>query len=278
MLKLGEIQKLIVSKEMGFGDYLKSSDGEPDEVLLPRKMIPEGTKIGDELEVFLYKDSEDRIIATTKTPFIKLGETKVLSVINSSRIGAFLDWGLEKDLFLPFRQQTRSVKKGDEVLVYLYIDHSDRLCASMRVYDRLIKEAPYKAGDMVDGFVYEHSEKFGLFVAVDEKYSARIPAREDLGNVKVGDHIHARVTRVLDDGRVDLSVQEKSYLQMDADAAVIMEELEKRGGSLGFSDKADPELIKDELHMSKAAFKRACGRLLKNGKIMISEDNIRIKN
>lgn len=277
MLKLGEIQKLVVSKEMGFGDYLKSTDGDPDEVLLPRKLVPEGTKIGDELEVFLYKDSEDRIIATTKKPFIKLNETAVLTVINSSRIGAFLNWGLEKDLFLPFRQQTRTLNKGDEVLVYLYIDHSERLCASMRVYDKLIKEAPYKAGDMVDGFVYEHSDRFGLFVAVDDKYSARIPSREDLGNVHVGDHIHARVTRVLDDGRIDLSVNEKSYLQMDVDAVQIMEELEKRGGFLGFSDKADPELIKKELHMSKAAFKRACGRLLKNGNIIITENDIRIK-
>ena len=230
------------------------------------------------MEVFLYKDSADRLIATTQEPKITLGEVKALKVADTGKIGAFLNWGLEKDLLLPFKEQTAKVKKGDEVLVSLYIDKSGRLCATMKVYEMLRKDPPYQKDDHVEGIVYETSDRFGVFVAVDDCYSALIPKREAYGDLKVGQRISARVLQVKADGKMDLSVREKAYLQMDEDARKIFERMEASGGSLPFTDKADPERIRQEFDMSKNAFKRAVGRLLKAGKIKITEKNIEILN
>ena len=226
------------------------------------------------MEVFLYKDSQDRIIATTNEPYIKLGELAVLKVADTGKNGAFLDWGLEKDLFLPFREQTGPVRPGDSCLVTLYIDKSERLCASMKVYEKLSKESPYQKDDMVEGIVYELSDRFGVFVAVDEKYSALIPRKEVYRKMRVGETVRARVTAVNGDGKLDLSLREKAFIQMDVDAAKIMERMEEMGGRLPFTDKASPELIRAEFEMSKNEFKRAVGRLLKEGKIQIREKDI----
>lgn len=271
---LGKKVRLMVVKEVEFGVYLGNSQ---EKVLLPKKQVPRGIEIGDPVEVFLYKDSSDRLIATTSEPKITLGELTVLRVVDTGRIGAFLDWGLEKDLLLPFREQTAKIKKGDEVLVALYIDKSGRLCATMKVYDKLQSDSPYQKDDQVEGTVYEISDNFGVFVAVDNRYSALIPKREAFGKLRVGDHVHARVVKVKEDGKLDLSVREKAFLQMDADADLIMKRMEAYGGSLPFTDKAEPELIKKEFGLSKNAFKRAVGRLLKEGKIQISEKHIEIR-
>ena len=175
MLNIGRKQKLVVVKKVEFGIYLGETReaGEKERVLLPIKQVPEGTKEGDELEVFLYRDSSDRLIATTREPKLVLGELAVLNVAATGKIGAFLDWGLEKDLFLPFKQQTRRLHPGDEVLVSLYIDKSDRLCATMKVYHFLKTNSPYVVGDIVKGRIYEISGNFGVFVAVDDRYSGR---------------------------------------------------------------------------------------------------------
>ena len=246
-------------------------------MLLPRKQVPEGTQVGDEIEVFLYRDSKDRLIATTNEPKIQLGEVKLLQVKDTGAIGAFLDWGLEKDLFLPFKQQTAKVKKGDQCLVSLYVDKSGRLCATMKVYDKLEKKSPYKKDDRVTGIIYEKSLNFGLFVAVDDRYCALIPKREASGRYKVGDRIEARVTDVKPDGKLDLSLREKAFIQMDRDAEAVMEKIIANGGELPFTDKADPELIRAEFGFGKNAFKRAVGRLLKEGKIEIREKSIAIR-
>ena len=194
-----------------------------------------------------------------------------------TKIGAFLDWGLEKDLLLPYSEQIVKVQKGDKYLVGLYVDKSDRLCATMKVYDFLRTDSPYKKDDHVEGIIYETSDNFGVFVAVDNCYSALIPKREAFGRLKVGDRVSARVLKVREDGKLDLSVREKAFLQMDEDAALIMKRMEEYGGKLPFNDKADPELIKQEFGLSKNAFKRAVGRLLKEGRIKISEKNIEMK-
>ena len=179
MLNIGRKQRLVVVKKVEFGIYLGETReaGEKERVLLPIKQVPEGTKEGDELEVFLYRDSSDRLIATTREPKLVLGELAVLNVAATGKIGAFLDWGLEKDLFLPFKQQTRKVKAGDQVLASLYIDKSGRLCATMNVYEHLRTDSPYKKDDMVTGRIYEISKNFGAFVAVDDCFSALIPKR-----------------------------------------------------------------------------------------------------
>lgn len=271
---LGKIQTLMVVKKVEFGVYLGT---EKERVLLPKKQVPKDIEVGDPIEVFLYKDSSDRLIATTKHPKIVLGELKVLKVADTGKVGAFLDWGLEKDLLLPFKEQTAKVKKGDSCLVSLYVDKSKRLCATMRVYGKLRTNSPYKKDDHVAGFIYDKSDNFGLFVAVDNQYSALIPKREVYGSYRVGDRVEARVTEVKPDGKLDLSVREKAFIQMDADAEKVLEAIDNFGGELPFNDKADPEIIKRELGLSKNAFKRAVGRLLKERKIEIKEKTIAIR-
>ena len=273
-MQLGEKQVLKVVKQVDFGVYL--GDGE-EKVLLPKKQVPEGTALGDEIEVFLYKDSSDRPIATTKEPYIQLGGLAVLEVLQVGKFGAFLDWGLEKDLFLPFREQTAQIRPGDRCLVTLYIDKSQRLCASMKVYGKLRTDSPYQKDDRVKGIVYEKSDNFGVFVAVDNQYSALIPRREVSRDLKVGDRIEARVTDVKEDGKLDLSIREKAFIQIEKDAAMILQSMEERGGELPFSDKADAELIKKEFGISKAAFKRALGHLYKERKIEILPDSLKIR-
>lgn len=271
MMKLGKKQMLMVVKKVDFGVYLGN---EEERVLLPKKQVPEGLEIGDPVEVFLYKDSSDRLIATTNEPKVTLGELAVLTVADTGKYGAFLDWGLEKDLFLPFRQQTAKVEKGDQCLVTLYIDKSERLCATMKVYGMLRQDSPYKKDDKVKGIIYDTSPEFGVFVAVDNQYSALIPKKEAYGNLRVGQTVEARVTEVKEDGKLNLSVRSKIPEQMDKDAKLIWERLQKYGGELPFTDKAAPEVIQKEFGLSKSAFKRAVGRLLKEGKIAITEKSI----
>ena len=275
MLKLGQYQKLTIVKKVEFGVYLAEEQDMEKRVLLPAKQVPENAKTGDELEVFLYKDSKDRMIATTNQPKITLGGLAVLRVAQVGKIGAFLDWGLEKDLFLPYKEMTMKVQPEDEVLVTLYIDKSSRLAATMNVYEYLRKDSEYKKDDIVTGMIYQTSDNFGVFVAVDNIYSALIPKKEVVGELRIGDTVQARVTGVKPDGKLDLSVREKAYLQIQKDAEKIEKLLDSYEGSLPFNDKAAPEVITHETGMSKNEFKRAVGHLLKEGRIQITEKNIR---
>ena len=256
MLNLGEKQKLIIRDKKEFGVYLAEKDNDKDKVLLPIKQVPEGSSIGDEIEVFLYKDSQDRIIATTNAPALTKGKVAKLEVKEVGRIGAFLDWGLEKDLLLPYKEQTYQVKKGDKVLVALYVDKSSRLCGTMKVYPYLEKAKGIEKDAQVTGTVYEISNNFGAFVAIDDKYTALIPKKELPAGVKAGDVVNARVTAVKSDGKVDLSVKEKAYIQMSIDADKLMKYLESHNGVIPFTDKASPEVIGEAMDMSKNEFKR----------------------
>ncbi len=275
MIEIGKKQKLKVCKKVEFGVYLSDGINDDERVLLPRKQVPAGCGPGSEVEVFIYRDSEDRLIATTNTPMLTLGEIAVLKVVKISRIGAFLNWGLEKDLFLPFKEQTSKVHEGDEILVTLYVDKSERLAASMKVYHALSVTDKYKKDDRVDARIYEVSPKFGAYAAVDDKYSAMIPPSENIRQLKPGDVVSCRVAGVKEDGKLDLSLREKAYIQMDIDSAKIMELLDIYDGVLPFNDKADPELIMEETGLSKNAFKRAVGRLYKDRKIIITDKNIK---
>ena len=276
MIKLGEKQKLIIVKKVDFGVYLaQSEETAEDKVLLPAKQVPEDAQIKDALEVFVYRDSKDRMIATTNTPKLVMGQVAELTVSQVSKFGAFLDWGLEKDLLIPFKQQLVKLQPGDNVLVSLYIDKSGRLCATMNVYPNLRADRPYKKDDQVRGRVYTISDEFGAFVAVDNIYSALIPKKEMYGNVRVGEDITARVTQVKPDGRLSLSIRDKAYLQIEKDAQEILSIIDSYDGVLPFNDKVSPEIIKRETGMSKNEFKRAVGNLLKAGKIEIKEKVIR---
>lgn len=274
-MELGKVQELMIVKKVDFGVYLAEEKDSEEKVLLPGRQVPEGAQVGDRLEVFLYKDSQDRLITTTAEPKLTMGGVARLTVKEVSGIGAFLDWGLEKDLFLPFRQQTKKVRAGEECLVGLYTDKSGRLCATMNVYEYLRTDSPYQKDDHVCGTVYEISKNFGAFVAVDDCYSGLIPEKEFFGGAAVGDRIQARVTAVKPDGKLDLSIREKGYMQIGTDAEQVMKVIEAFDGALPFTDKASPETIKREVSLSKNAFKRAVGHLLKEGRIEITEKSIR---
>ena len=279
MLLLGKKQTLMVVKTVDFGVYLaESKEAEAKErVLLPIKQVPEGTKEGDTLEVFIYKDSGDRLIATTREPKLEVGGTALLKVSQVTKIGAFLDWGLEKDLLLPYHEQTVRVQEGEEYLVALYVDKSSRLCATMKLYPSLSTRTPYAAGDEVEGRVYEISQNFGVFIAVDDRYSALIPAREAAGKYRPGTILKLRVTEVKEDGKMNVSDRKKAYQQMGEDGEMVMKVLEEFAGVLPFDDKASPQVIKREFGLSKNAFKRAVGGLLKAGRIEIKDGHIYIK-
>jgi len=282
-MRLGYMQTLVAVKKTDFGLFLTDIEKKDDknralgdEVLLPKNQVTEDMRVGSEIEVFLYKDSEDRMIATRLVPYIKIGEIKKLRVKEVNKIGAFLDWGLPKDLLLPFKEQIYEIKSGDEILVTVYIDLSDRLCATMDLYSRLSLLPPYQKDDMVKGTVYQVHEQFGAYVAVDNKYSALVPKKELHCELKPGDEIEARVLEVKEDGKLDLSLRQKAYVQMDADSALILDKLKQAGGSLPYQDKSSAEEIKEEFNLSKAAFKRAIGRLYKERVIVIEKDGIRL--
>ena len=282
-MRLGYTQTLVAVKKTDFGLFLTDIEKKDDknralgdEVLLPKNQVTENMRVGSEIEVFLYKDSEDRMIATRLVPYIKIGEIKKLKVKEVNKIGAFLDWGLPKDLLLPFKEQIYEIKSGDEILVTVYIDLSDRLCATMDLYSRLSLLPPYQKDDMVKGTVYQVHEQFGAYVAVDNKYSALVPKKELHCELKPGDEIEARVLEVKEDGKLDLSLRQKAYVQMDADSALILDKLKQAGGSLPYHDKSSAEEIKEEFNLSKAAFKRAIGRLYKERVIVIEKDGIRL--
>ena len=277
MIELGKRQNLTVVKKVDFGVYLAENEqasAAGERVLLPNKQVPDGTGLHDTVNVFIYKDSQDRRIATCQKSLLEMGQIALLRVVSVSKIGAFLDWGLEKDLFLPFKEQTVRVREGDECLVTLYVDKSERLCATMKLYHSLHTDSPYKEGDTVRGRVYEISDNFGVFLAVDHLYSALIPKKEAQGKYRPGDEVTVRVVKVREDGKLTVSPHQKAYLQMDVDCDNIMQVLDEFAGVLPFDDHVSPEVIKREFGISKAAFKRAVGRLLKEEKITIRDGRI----
>ncbi|MDD5935036.1 MAG: S1-like domain-containing RNA-binding protein [Clostridiales bacterium] len=278
MIQLGKTQELEVVKTTEFGVYLYDAKDEAkknETILLPKSQVPEHTKVGDKFTVFVYKDSEDRPIATCMKPNLELGQVNVLKVKDVTDIGAFLDWGIVKDLFLPFKEQTRELTVGENVLVSLYIDKSKRLSATMKIYEKLSTDSNYQKDDKVTGIVYEIIPAFGAFVAVDNKYSALIPNKELHQPLIPGETVTARVTLVQADGKLDLSLREKTYIQLDIDAEQIYNKLLANNGYLPYHDKSDPEVLKKEFKLSKNAFKRAIGHLLKENKITIEKDGIR---
>lgn len=277
MIKLGEIQTLEIKRFTSVGAYLNEEIEEDDDILLPKAQIPKDVKVGDGIEVFVYNDSKDRIIATTNKPKITIGKLAHLTVIDTTKIGSFLDWGLEKDLFLPFSETIGSVEKHKEYLVGMYIDKSNRLCATMKIKDMLRTDSNYRENNIAKGTIYSINRDIGAFVAVDDKYDGLIPKDQLLGAYDVGDTIEVRINKVLEDGKLDLSLRDRSYIQMDTDSRIILKKLKEKGGILELGDKSSPDLIRKELKMSKSGFKRAAGRLYKQGIVTISDYNIKLK-
>ncbi|HQB63192.1 MAG TPA: S1-like domain-containing RNA-binding protein [Sedimentibacter sp.] len=278
MIKLGEMQELEVAKKVDIGVYLKSEDNEKpeDRVLLPAKQVPADAKIGDRIKVFIYKDSNDRVIATVKRPRIVMGEIAALKVVEMSRIGAFLNWGLENDLFLPFKEQIGDIKLNGEYMVGLYIDKSNRLCATMNLFKVLRTDSPYKVNDLVKGTVFSLKRGLGAMVAVDGKYLGLIHEGELIKPLHSGQTVEVRVSNIKEDGKLDLSLKDAPKLQIDKDGEKIIKTLIRNKGSLSLNDDSSPEEINRVLGMSKSSFKKAAGHLMKKKVIIMTKSGIKI--
>ena len=275
-MKIGIRQTLRIDRIKEFGAFLVDIDSQGSDipsVLLPIKQLPEDSDIGDMIEVFIYKDSSDRLIATTRKTILTVGEVGEVVISDMTKIGAFVDIGLEKEVLLPFIEIVGDISKGDKILAALYVDKTDRLAATMKIYKYLSSDSPYHRDDEVIGIAYEFND-IGLFIAVDNKYYGMVPSREIYDDITIGSKINARVTKVRADGKLDLNLYKKSYQKIDDESDLIWQYLIDHDGKMPYNDKSDPEDIKRIFHMSKASFKRAIGHLLKEGKIDISDDKI----
>ena len=282
MLELCKYNELKIARFKEFGALLAENMDDEKRLLLPKKEVPDDARTGDTVRVFLYLDTKDRMIATITEPLITMDRPEVLTVKDVTRIGLFLDWGLPKDLLLPFheiagrRDSDHRIEAGDEVLVRLYIDKSGRPCASMKhLYDALSTDSPYQKDDVVLGRIYEFGHDFGTFVAVDDIYSGMIPRHEDMRDHNIGDELELRVTEVKPDGKLSLTTRKDAYQELDCDGAKVMSIIDSYAGVLPFTEKASPEVILRETGLSKAAFKRAVGHLYKERKISLEGGKIR---
>ncbi|RUA08402.1 MAG: RNA-binding protein [Fusobacteria bacterium] len=265
-IKVGKRQKLTINNISSIGAYLDAETGNPDDnILLPNNQIEDkNLSEGDIVDVFVYRDSEDRLIATFEASFAVAGTMAKLKVVDLAPFGAFLDWGLSKDLLLPKGQEECRVEVGKTYLVGLFEDKKGRISATMNVYKFLLPNFELEKNELVVGTIYRIVPEIGIFVAIEDRYYGLIPNNEFFGKYKVGDEIQARVIRTREDGKVDLSPRLEAYKQMDKDAEMILDAIQTNyHKKLSISDKASPEEIKKEFGLSKKAFKRAIGRLLK---------------
>jgi len=277
MIKIGKRQSMKVNNVSSIGAYLDAGTGETaDNILLPNNEIDEmDVNPGDELNVFIYRDSEDRLIATLKQTKAVIGTLAHLEVVDVTPIGLFLDWGLEKDLLLPMGQEEGTLAKGDKVLVGIYEDNKGRVSATMNIYKFLLPSFSFEENDKITGTVYRIEPEIGVFVAVEDRYFGLLPNSECFKNHKVGDTIEGRIMRVREDGKLDLSLRELMIQQMDKDAELILKKMKE--GNFDLTDKSSPDDIKRSLGMSKKAFKRAIGTLYKNKLVAKTEDGFIIQ-
>jgi len=276
MVQIGKYNTLKVVKEVEFGLYLDGGE-EHGEILLPIRYVPEETKVDDELEVFIYLDSEDRIIATTEKPFATVGEFAFLQVTSVTQIGAFLDWGLMKDLLVPFREQKMKMQEGQYYPVYIYLDdESQRIVATAKlepVLDNVIPD--YTVGQEVEMFIVERTE-LGYKVVINNLHSGLIYHNEMFRDVKIGDRCPGFIKKVREDDKIDVNLHKQGFEKMDDLSTKVLELLKKRGGFLAVSDKSPAEVIYQVFGMSKKNFKKAIGGLYKQRIITIEKEGIRI--
>ncbi|NWK55583.1 GntR family transcriptional regulator [Verrucomicrobiaceae bacterium N1E253] len=279
MASIGERATLPILRETKSGMFL-DSEGELGELLLPGKEIPASKKqwkIGDSVEVFIYCDSEDRPIATTRTPLAEPGEFAVLNCIATTGFGAFLDWGLPKDLFVPLREQSQRMQVGERYVVHVHVDHaSDRILASSRLARHLEKSHPsFLIGQEVDLLVFAQTD-LGYKAIIDSTHAGLIFANEVFRPLKPGDQCKGYISQVRSDGKIDITLNPPGRKRIDQLEERILNELQERGGHWTLCDKSSPEAIKTALGVSKKAFKQATGALFKKQKISIGKDGIRL--
>ena len=274
MLKLGELNSLTALRQTDNGTYL--IDDESNEVLLPNKYVPDDLEMGNTIEVFLYKDSEDRMVATTLTPFIKLNGYAALEALDVSDNGAFFDWGLEKDLMVPYVQQVEPIEKGDHHMIYLYLDEkSQRLVGTTKISNTLEKDTvDLNIGDKVDLLAYEETE-IGISVIVNLTYQGMLFKNEIFEEINVGDELIGYVKKIRPDNKLDISLNRFGYKAVDDNTKKLIAALNANDGVLNLNDKSSPEDISNQLGMSKKVFKKAVGALYKQKRLEINETGIK---
>ncbi len=273
MADFGKVNTLVVNRFATPGAYLQYNE---EEILMPNKYMAEGLAEGDEVEVFVYKDSEDRLVATTLKPLAVVGEFAAMEVVDTASFGAFLEWGLEKHLLVPKREMHEEMRVGQKYVVKVVLDHlTDRIVGVAKLGAFIFDDAEYERGSEVDGLVVSQSD-LGYKVLVDSKYWGLLYGNEVFKNIEQGDAIKCFVRKVRDDGKLDLSVRNPGEETQQGDAGEIMELLKMNGGKMNVSDKSDPELIKETFGLSKKAFKKALGTLYKEKLIKIEPQSIEI--
>jgi len=276
MLRIGRINILEVIKEVEFGIYL---DGEEfGEILLPKKYVPKNTKAGDFLEVFIYFDSEDRIIATTEKPYATVGEFAFLKVVAANTIGAFLNWGLSKDLFVPYREQKQNMRKGSSYIVYIYLDKKSNRIAASSKFHKFFSNNPHNflEDDEVELLVCDETD-IGFNCIINGTHPGLLYKTEVFQILKPGQQIKGYIKKLRDDDKIDLCLQKPGFEHVDDFAQKILDTLAKHGGTISVGDKSSPETIYELFSVSKKTYKKAIGTLYKKRLITIEENGIRLK-
>lgn len=272
MIEIGQYNTLKIVRDTSVGLYL--SDGKQD-ILLPNKYVPKKFEMGDELAVFVYLDQEERMVATTLKPYIKLNEFAYLRVSFTNKFGAFMDWGLEKDLFIPFREQARPMEKGKRYLVFMYLDHeTNRLAGSSKISQFLDNEnLTVEEGEEVD-LIVSHITDIGINVIINERHKGLLYKDQVYQDLRTGDRLTGYIKTIRPDNKIDVSIQQSGFAGIEPNAELILEELKASRGFLRLNDNSHPEDIKTVLKMSKKTFKKAIGTLYKQKLIEIKEDGI----
>jgi predicted RNA-binding protein (virulence factor B family) len=275
MLQLGDYNELTAKRSTDNGWYL--IDEEDNEVLLPNRYVPEGFKEEDALNVFLYKDSEDRIVATTDKPKVVVNEFACLQVKQVNKFGAFLDWGLEKDLMVPYSEQKNKMQEGESYVIRLVHDiKSDRLFASSKLNKFLVKDhITVETGEEVEVIIIEETE-LGFTAIIEDAHLGLLYHNETFKTLEVGDRLNVYVKKIREDGKIDLSLEKEGYIKVEPSAQKILEKLQENDGFLALHDKSHPVLIAETLEMSKKTFKKAIGTLYKQRLISLKENGIQL--
>jgi hypothetical protein len=277
MIKIGNYNILRIARFVDFGAYLADDDN--NEVLLPSRYVPDDAAVGDEIEVFVYTDSEDRIVAVTDRPYAQVGEFAFLQVAEVNRFGAFLEWGVPKHLFVPFSEQRPRMQAEGIYPVYLYLDHiTKRVVASAKLEKFLGNVIPeYRPGDKVTALVWQHTP-IGYKVIVDNLFQGMIYDNEIFAPLELEQTVTALVKAVRDDGKIDLTLGDKASARVSDLAEDIIEKLREHGGSIGISDSSSPDEIKAIFHCSKKDFKKAVGKLYKERRILLEDGGIHLSD
>lgn len=275
MAEIGKLNNLIVLKEVDFGVYF---DGEElGEILLPKRYLPENLSLGDVIEVFIYLDSEDRLIATTEKPLAQVGEFAFLKVVSETKFGAFLEWGLSKNLLVPFSEQNQIMEQGRSYMVYIYLDEaSQRIAASAKLEKFLDHEPiPYQEGDEVELVIFNKTN-IGYKAIIEGTHSGILYDNEVFQHLKNGQHIKGFIKKIREDNKIDLSLQKSGYENVDEVAEKILTKLKTEDGIIQVTDKSPPEVINAVFGVSKKTFKKSIGALYKKRLIKIDDDSIKL--